>query len=75
MKGKDIFEIDINKWDGANNPCIEDDDDENGFSDENCGDDGDGVDSTDDDGFAFQKMLGLKGKTFESQLLSAFSSN
>jgi hypothetical protein len=38
MKGKDSFEIDFNKWDDTNKPCIKDDDDGDGFSDESCGD-------------------------------------
>jgi hypothetical protein len=38
MKGKDKFEIDFSKWDGKNQPCVEDDDDGDGFADEDCGD-------------------------------------
>lgn len=36
MKGKDSFEVDFTKWDSTNKPCIEDDDDGNGFDDEEC---------------------------------------
>lgn len=39
MKGRDSFEVDINKWDEKNQPCVKDDDDGDGFEDEPCGDD------------------------------------
>jgi hypothetical protein len=39
MKGNDSFEVDINKWSEKNLPCVKDDDDNDGFEDEPCGDD------------------------------------
>jgi len=41
MKGKDSFEVDFKKWDDTEPPCVGDDDDGDGFSDETCGDDDD----------------------------------
>ncbi len=38
MQGKDSCEVDFSKWDGRNKPCVEDDDDGDGFADETCGD-------------------------------------
>ena len=37
MQGDDNFEVDLNKWDDQHEPCIEDDDDGDGFDDETCG--------------------------------------
>jgi hypothetical protein len=37
MQGNDDFEIDLNNWDDQHEPCIEDDDDGDGFDDETCG--------------------------------------
>ena len=36
MKGDDNYEIDLKNWDGKEPPCIEDDDDGDGFADEKC---------------------------------------
>jgi hypothetical protein len=36
MPGNDDFEIDLGKWNAENEPCIEDDDDGDGFDDESC---------------------------------------
>lgn len=47
LQGADNFEVDIDKWDKTNQPCIEDDDDGDGFSDETCGDADSREDSSD----------------------------
>ena len=45
LKGADSFEIDINTWNNKQPPCVKDDDDGDGFTDETCGD-ADDPDST-----------------------------
>ena len=39
LKGKDSYEIDIDKWDNSNKPCVKEDHDGDGFDDESCGSD------------------------------------
>lgn len=38
FEGKDSYQVDFSKWDGKTKPCVEDDDDGDGFADETCGD-------------------------------------
>lgn len=38
FEGRDNYQVDFSKWDGKTAPCVEDDDDGDGFADETCGD-------------------------------------
>jgi len=57
MKGKDSFEVDLNKWDNTNKPCIKDDDDGDGFEDETCDEDGGGNKPPDDGEYNVQTIF------------------